>query len=210
MINLKTFLLVALASLLVAAPAQAQFSAETAAAVHIQTAKQGFWHSVMKGLQQVANERLKRSAQASEQNLGLQRKWFDALEQISQAVRNYKRIKPIMTRQILIMEMQQQAMQRFSRDENFTLAEIRAIGRGYQILIEESLVIRSELKIILKPRAVKMTDAERIAAINRLDQEMKTQYGLTRYYTEKNMAISRMRAEEKSEIETVQRLYGIR
>lgn len=191
-------------------PVQAQLSGETAAMVKIQTVKQTSWHKVGKALQKQANGLMKKSTQANQENLNLQKNWFRSLEQISSGVRNYRRVKTIITRQLLIVSMQKEAMKRFIQDKNFKADEVKAMGESYKILIQESLHILSELRLILRPRVVKMTDAERIAAIDKLDERMKNHYGLTRYYTDHMIEESRLRSETQADIATVNRLYGLR
>lgn len=203
------FLLILSGLLLSGSPLKAQLSAETATMVQLQTTRQSIWHTIMKRVQTIANQHLKRSSRANQENLGLQKTWFKSLEQISSAVRNYKRVKTVITRQLLIVNIQREAMRRFAQDQNFKPEEIRAIGNSYKLLVEESISILTELRLILRPRALKMNDSERLEAINRLDDRMKFHYGLVRYYTDSMVEESRMRSETKSDIEVVNRLYGL-
>ena len=189
--------------------AQPGAAAATAIAVKSQTVKQTIWHGIMKRLQTLGNQYSKSSASSGVENLSLQKKWFTSLEQISNAVRNYRKVKAIISRQVLIMNMYKEAFERFRKDRNFSVPELRAIAQSYSILIKESTGTLSDLKMILKPNVMKMTDSERLESIDRLDEEMKNHYALTRYFTQKTMAVSYVRSDEQAEMEAVKLLYGI-
>ncbi len=53
-----------------------------------------------------------------------------------------------------------------------------------------------------------MTDKDRMDVVDRCYYEMKRYRNLVSYYTNKNIAVSYLRARKKNDLERVMRLYG--
>ena len=212
MMKLKSILISSIILFAISKDCFAQLGIGAAAGAAMQKAQLAKQLAVLKAIKSTLGKSKKAQEgikNTSKENLNLQKNWFRSLEQISSGVRNYRRVKTIITRQLLIAAMQKEAMKRFIQDKNFKAVEIKAMSESYKILIQESVHILVELRLILKPRVMKMTDAERLSAIDKLDERMKDHYGLTRYYTQKMMHISKVRSENRADIATVSRLYGL-
>ena len=68
--------------------------------------------------------------------------------------------------------------------------------------------LERELKNIINPTGMSMTDKERLDLIERVYREMRHYRTLVNYYTRKNLRVSYLRAREKGETEQVLKLYG--
>lgn len=93
-------------------------------------------------------------------------------------------------------------------DENFTSEELSVIASGYEKLMEQSLIPLEELKSVVNINGLSMTDAERMAVIDKAYISMKECRDLTEYYTRKNISVSYLRAKKKQDTKRVLSLYG--
>ena len=86
--------------------------------------------------------------------------------------------------------------------------ELEAIAFGYNNIMKKSSTSVAELKNIINPTGMSMTDKERLDLIERVYREMRHYRTLVNYYTRKNLRVSYLRAREKGETEQVLKLYG--
>ena len=98
--------------------------------------------------------------------------------------------------------------QRMMRDDNFTVEELGAIAFGYTKLLEESNDVLTELKNVVNITTLSMTDKDRMDVVDRCYYEMRRYRNLVSYYTNKNIAVSYLRARKKNDLDRVMRLYG--
>lgn len=180
---------------------KAQLSAETAVAVKIQTYKQTAWQVVNKKLKVISNK-------LNSKQLHIAKKGWERLSKVSNQIRNYKRVKSIIARQLVIVKMAKDGTRRFSRDKNFNPRQVQAIVQSYQILISESIGLLAQLKLILKSNALIMSDAERIRAIDNLDDRMNSLYRATYQHTGKLENTSKYKSQEVKEREYLKKLFG--
>jgi hypothetical protein len=94
------------------------------------------------------------------------------------------------------------------QDDNYTLEELGAIAFGYTKLLEESAGLIMDLKDIVNPSTLSMSDKERMDIIDMVYNSVKRYRNLVGYYTNKNISISYLRAQKKGDTERVLALYG--
>lgn len=93
-------------------------------------------------------------------------------------------------------------------DENYTTDELAAIASGYTKMLEESSGMLDELKTVVTQTGLSMTDKERMDLIDRIYRDVKNHRNLVRYYTNRNIGVSYLRAKEKNDTRRVLDLYG--
>lgn len=93
-------------------------------------------------------------------------------------------------------------------DENFSPRELDAIAFGYTRLLEESNGVLQDLKQVINVSTLSMTDKDRMDVVDNCYYEMRRYRNLVSYYTNKNIAVSYLRARKKNDLERVMRLYG--
>ena len=91
---------------------------------------------------------------------------------------------------------------------NFRPEELIAIANGYTKLLGESNNLLKELKQVVNITTLKMTDKERMDVVNRCYKEVRDYRNLVRYYTNKNISVSYLRAKAKKDADRVLDLYG--
>lgn len=94
-------------------------------------------------------------------------------------------------------------------DPNFTPNELAAISTGYTKLLEEGGALVTDLKnVVTGSNGLSLSDKERMDAIDQIYNKMLEYRNLTKYYTQKSISVSYIRAKEKNDTDRVLSLYG--
>lgn len=145
----------------------------------------------------------------SEGNFNLHKTFLDALLEVSPAVKKYKRVSDIINYQIIILKEYKSAYNRFKEDENFSLEEIEYLGRIYDNLFEQNLHNLDDLSTIITANKLRMTDDERLKAIDRIFEDMEEKLLFLRNFNKNTTVLALQRAKEQNDVATMQRIYGI-
>lgn len=142
------------------------------------------------------------------QNLLLHKEWYDGLLQISASVRNYQRVAHIFNRQAAIITIYSDYITKFRADPYLSPSQLAATTQGYAVLINQSADYLDDLRTVISPLKAKMTDAERMEMIDKLDDKVTEQYNLVNYFTRRTMAISSQQAQQAQDAQTIKSLLG--
>ena len=145
----------------------------------------------------------------SEGNFKLHQVFLDGLLQVSPAVKKYKRVKEIMDDQLSLVKEYRQALRRFQNDSNFSRDEIDYIGKVYANLFSESLKNLDALLTIITAHRLRMSDAERLKAIDHIYTEMQDKLLFLRHFNRETTLLALQRVRERKDVEVAQRIYGI-
>lgn len=145
----------------------------------------------------------------SKGNFDLHKTFLDGLMAVSPSVRNYKRIADIVNGQLLIVKEYKKALSRFMQDDNFNVEEIDYMGKVYNNLFKESLSNLDELTIIITSNKLRMTDDERLSAIDRINGEMQNKLIFLRQFNNNTTILAIQRAREKNDATSVMKIYGL-
>ena len=88
---------------------------------------------------------------------------------------------------------------KMSQDPNFSSQELSAIANGYSKLLGESSKLLKDLQQIVNSSSLSMNDKERMDIIDKVHKEVKEYYNLVRYYTQKNISVSYLRAKKQND-----------
>ena len=98
--------------------------------------------------------------------------------------------------------------QKMMSDKNYTPQELTAISFGYAKLLEESADVLQDLKNVVNISGMSMTDAERLALIDRAYTSLLNYRNPVSRYIRKNISVSYLRAKKKNDTDWVTALYG--
>lgn len=146
----------------------------------------------------------------SQGNYSLHKAFLDGLLQVSPAVRNYKRVGDIIAYQEQMIKEYRYAYGRFRQDQNLSDRELVYLERVYANLFNESLRNIDELASVLTAGSMRMSDDERLQAIDRIYLDMQNKVGFLRAFNDDTRMLAVLRAKERNDIETLRGLYGIR
>lgn len=142
-------------------------------------------------------------------NFSLHQAFLDALMAVSPAVKNYQRITSIVNMQLELVSEYKTYYAQFQSDKNFTPDEITYLGLVYGNLFNQSVSSLNELIMVITAGQLRMSDAERLNAIDRLYFDMQNKLTFLRSFNMQAATLSVQRTAESSDISTIQNLYGI-
>jgi len=144
----------------------------------------------------------------SEGNFNLHRVFLDGLMEVSPTVRGYRRVADIADYQLTLVREYRNAYNRFKRDGNFNPEELAYLGRVYDKLFRESLRNLDELLTVVTAGKARMSDDERLQAIDRIYLDMQDKLLFLRHFNNNTTVLAVQRAKEKNDARTMRRVYG--
>ena len=145
----------------------------------------------------------------SQGNFSLHKTFLDALMDVSPTVKNYKRVADIISCQVILIKEYKSAFNRFKRDTNFNEQELAYLGRVYKNLFKQSLDNLDNLVTIITANQLRMSDDERLGAIDRIFDDMQDKLLFLRHFNNNTTVLALQRAKEKNDAGTMRLIYGI-
>lgn len=136
------------------------------------------------------------------------KEYYDKLQAINNLVKDARKVQQTVLLVGDVSEMYVTNFGKMMNDPNFKPQELVAIGNGYSALLNESTELLKELKQIITASSLSLNDKERMDIIDRVYKEVKDYHSLVRYYTNKNISVSYLRAKKKNDTQRVLDLYG--
>lgn len=136
------------------------------------------------------------------------KEYYDKLQAINNLVKDARKVQQTVLLVGNVSEMYVQNFGRMLNDPNFSARELTAIAKGYSALLGESTELLKELKQIVTSSSLSLSDMERMDIIDRVYKEVKEYHSLVRYYTNKNISVSILRAKKQNSTKRVLELYG--
>ncbi|MCD8080079.1 MAG: DUF4141 domain-containing protein [Bacteroides sp.] len=136
------------------------------------------------------------------------KQYYDALKSVNNLVKDARKVQQ---RALMVSEIGGIYVQNFQKmlsDPNYAPQELDAIASGYTALLQESTNVLEDLRLIINPSTLSMSDKERMEIIDSCYQSIREHRQLAVYYTNKMIGISYLRAKEKGDIGMVLALYG--
>lgn len=145
----------------------------------------------------------------SQGNFTLHETFLDALLQVSPSVRNYKRVGDIISCQVALVQEYQSAKQAFNSSGLFNTEELSYLGRVYENLFTQSLRNLDELTAVLTANSMRMSDNERLEAIDRIYEDMQDKLLFLRDFNGDAKILALQRAKEQHDVKALRSLIGI-
>jgi hypothetical protein len=92
---------------------------------------------------------------------------------------------------------------------HFTAAELRYVSNVYNAFFTKSLNCVNELSMIMTPGELRMSDAERLRAIDGIYTDISGQLGMLRTFDMDISVQDIQRAKESGDIGAIKSIYGI-
>ncbi|MDR3008588.1 MAG: TerB family tellurite resistance protein [Sphingobacterium sp.] len=143
----------------------------------------------------------------SEGNFNIHKQFLDGLMQVSPTVRKYRKVSMIIEYQIKIIKEYKTAFAQFKQANIFRTGELTTIETTYTNVINQSLRNLDELTIVISSGKLRMSDDERINAIDRIFEEMEDKLMFVRHFNKETALTVLQRQKEKTEIKNLQNLY---
>lgn len=136
------------------------------------------------------------------------KEYYDKLKAVNNLVKDARKVQQTV---LLVGDVSEIYVNNFGKmlnDPNFNAQELTAIANGYSALLNESTELLKELKEIITANGLSLNDKERMDVIDRVYKEVKEYHNLVRYYTNKNISVSYLRAKKQNNTKRVLDLYG--
>jgi len=145
----------------------------------------------------------------SEGTFNLHKAFLDALMAVSPAVQNYGRVVDIINAEYSIVAEYKAAYSQFSADGHFSIQELDYMNTVYTNLFNKSLSSLNELTMVITANQLRMSDAERLRAIDRVYADITGQLIFLRTFNNSTSMQAIQRAREANDIGTLKSIYGI-
>lgn len=145
----------------------------------------------------------------SQGNFSLHQVFLDGLLLVSPAVRKYPRVADIISDQATLFSEYKNAAKNLNRSGRFSPDELRYLSAVYDQLADASLKNLDKLSMVISDSQLRMSDAERLAAIDRIYLDGRNQLSYLRKFNDQAGQTVRLREKAAADKQTVNGLYGI-
>lgn len=136
------------------------------------------------------------------------KQYYDALKSVNNLVKDARKVQQTVLMVGEISDLYVVSFGKMLNDPSFNAQELSAIAFGYAKLLNESTELLKELKQIINASSLSLNDKERMDIIDKVYREVKDYCNLVRYYTNKNISVSFIRAKKRNDTQRVLELYG--
>lgn len=136
------------------------------------------------------------------------KEYYDALKAVNNLVKDAKKVQQTI---LMVGDISDIYISNFGKmlsDPNFSVDELNAIADGYVKLLEQSNDVLNELKGVVNISTLSLSDKERMDVVDNTYDRMVNYRNLVKYYTNKNIGVSLLRAKKKNDTDRVMSLYG--
>lgn len=145
----------------------------------------------------------------SQGNFSLHETFLDGLMLVSPEIKKYRRVADIISYQQYIVSEYRSAFSRFKASESFSPEEIGYLGIVYRQLFDQSLDNLDELATIITSSKLRMSDDERLQAIDRIFADTQDKLLFLRSFNSEASILNLQRQKEKAGIRAAKELFPI-
>lgn len=143
----------------------------------------------------------------SEGNFNLHSAFLNSLEAVSPAIRQYGRVADIIANQASIVSEYKAAWKQANASGHFSATELVYMNSVFTQLLNESVDNLTNLTNILTANTLRMSDAERLQAIDHIYGDTQSKLSFLRSFNNQVAILSLQRAKEQNDVQMLQKLY---
>lgn len=143
-------------------------------------------------------------------NFNLHKTFLDGLMQVSEPVKRYYKISEIISMQAKLAKEYRASLRMFKEINQFSKEEIGFIEKIYKDLINESIQQLNSLMTVITAGELRMSDDERIKAIDNIHKEISDQLTFLRSFSSSTHQLALQRLRESSELKGLEKIHGIK
>ncbi|MFA6245352.1 MAG: TerB family tellurite resistance protein [Mucilaginibacter sp.] len=145
----------------------------------------------------------------SKGNFNLHSVYLNGLMAVSPGIRNYGRIAEIISIQASLVSEYKRNYKQFRQSGSFSTSELNYMGDVYNKLVAETLDNIGELTNVITANKLRMSDADRIKAIDRIYATSSDKLQFLRSFNNQGVSLSLQRSKATADTQTLKQLYGI-
>ncbi|WEK21362.1 MAG: TerB family tellurite resistance protein [Candidatus Pedobacter colombiensis] len=146
----------------------------------------------------------------SEGNFSIHKTFLDGLYAISPQVRKYRKVVQIIEYQIVLVKEYKAAYAYFKKVDVFNPNEISYLANVYERLFKSSLRNLEELTMIVTAGQLRMSDDERLKAIDGIHADMEDKVMFLRSFNNQTGVLTLQREKEQNDIRYSQKLHAVK
>lgn len=144
----------------------------------------------------------------TEGNFSLHKVFLDKLLDVNPVVKQYYRVGEIITMQQSLIKEYNNARQHFKNVKVFSKKELQYLEEVYDNLFNGSLKNLDELLMVITANRLRMNDAERLTAIDRIYIDMEDKMIFLRDFNNRTALLGDQKSHESRDTKTLKRIYG--
>lgn len=145
----------------------------------------------------------------SKGNFSLHEVFLDGLMLVNPEIKKYRRVGDIISYQKDLITEYKSAFNRFSASDNFSPQEIGYLGKVYKQLFDQSLNNLDELTTVITSSQLRMSDDERLRAIDRIFADTQDKLIFLRNFNQQTSILNLQRQKEKADIKAMKQYYNL-
>ncbi|WP_313157558.1 TerB family tellurite resistance protein [Sphingobacterium multivorum] len=145
----------------------------------------------------------------SQGNFSLHQTFLDGLMEVSPTVKKYRKVSMIIEAQVALVKEYKSSFNRFKSDGSFNTKELEYMEKVYGNLLKLSLRNLDELAGVITAGQMRMSDDERLKAIDRIYDDMEEKIQFLRHFNSQTSILSLQRAKTKKDLQFSKRLNDI-
>ena len=148
-------------------------------------------------------------SQLSKGNFDLHSVYLNGLLSINPTVKNYGRVAEIITQQVSLISEYKSAYKQFQQSGSFSVSELNYMSSVYTQLVNQSLQNLEDLTNVLTAGKMRMSDDERMRAIDRIYASSSDKLQFLRHFNRQGVLLNIQRSKDVGDTRTMRQLYGI-
>lgn len=144
----------------------------------------------------------------SKGNFSLHETFLDGLMAVSPEVRKYHKVVDIVKMQGTILSEYRSAFSKFRSGGQFTVQEVNYMTSVYGQLNKQSLQNLDALLMVITAGELRMSDDQRLAAIDRICLDMQEKLTFLRHFNSQGIGVLRQRTLEQRDVSSMQELFN--
>lgn len=145
----------------------------------------------------------------SEGNFNIHKAFLDKLLEVSPTVKKYKRVAEVISLQKTLIREYKFQLEHFRGLHIFNTDDLDYLQKVYNNLFDRSLKNMDELLMVITTNQLRMNDAERLNAIDRIYSDMRDKLDFLRHFNNNTSVLATQKQRELNEARSLQKLYGI-
>lgn len=141
-------------------------------------------------------------------NFNLHNAFLTSLLTVSPEIKKYVRIADIISSQATLISEYKTALKNFQSANAFSPDELSYISNVFGNLVDRSIDNLDELATVLTDGQLRMNDAERLAAIDKIYDDMQDKVNFLRDFNGKAGTLANQRLHAQQDISVLKSLYG--
>ena len=148
-------------------------------------------------------------SQLSKGNFDMHSVYLNGLLSINPTVKNYGRVAEIITQQVSLISEYKSAYKQFQQSGSFSVSELNYMSSVYTQLVNQSLQNLDDLTNVLTAGKLRMSDDERMRAIDRIYASSSDKLQFLRHFNRQGVLLNIQRSKDVGDTRTMKQLYGI-